>query len=191
VAQAALLFGLGNPGPGYATTRHNAGFQVLDRLAERARVSFRTSRFLDGETADLEWAGTRVRLVKPASYMNLVGPVYRRALEVFEVAADRALAVSDDFALPFGRIRARAEGTSGGQKGLRSIEETLGSTAYPRLRLGIGPVPPGLDPADFVLSRYGPEERKILPDLLDRAADACLLFAAEGIEAVMNRYNAA
>jgi PTH1 family peptidyl-tRNA hydrolase len=184
-----LLFGLGNPGPRYQDTRHNAGWQVLDVLAREGNAVFRPTRFLLGETADLREGDVHVRMVKPHSYMNLCGPVYVRALEVFEVPPEEALVVSDDFMLPFGRLRLRAEGSSGGHNGLRSIGEALGSDVFPRLRLGIGPVPPPMDPTDFVLMRYEAEQRKALPDLLDRAAAACRTWAREGMDAAMNRHN--
>jgi PTH1 family peptidyl-tRNA hydrolase len=186
---ALVLFGLGNPGRGYATTRHNAGFQVLDAVAERHGGSFRPSRFLPGETADVTVEGRRLRLAKPHSFMNLCGPVYVRALEVFEASPPEALVVLDDFMLPFGRLRLRAEGSSGGHNGLRSIEGALASRAYPRLRVGIGPCPAPVDPAVWVLERYGAEERRALPALLDRAADAALSWAVEGIDAAMRRFN--
>jgi PTH1 family peptidyl-tRNA hydrolase len=184
-----LLFGLGNPGKGYAQTRHNAAWQVLGRLAERHGATFRRTRLLHAETADLALGGLTLRLVEPQSFMNLVGPVYARALEVFEVPANDALVVVDDFMLPFGRLRLRASGSAAGHNGLRSIEAALGSTAYPRLRLGIGPAPDGVGWADYVLKRYDAAQRRALPDLLERGADACEVWAREGLDAAMNRFN--
>ncbi len=132
-----------------------------------------------------------LRLVKPQSYMNLVGPVYRRALEVFDLPPEAALVVLDDFMLPFGRLRLREDGSAGGHNGLKSIEGALGHRAYPRLRLGIGPVPEGMDPADYVLKRYGAAQARELPDLVGRGAEAALCWAETGIEAAMNAYNRA
>ena len=185
-----LLFGLGNPGSRYRKTRHNAGWQTLDLLAEQHGTSFKRTRLLHGEVADIRVGGTRVRLVEPHSFMNLCGPVYRRALQVFEADPVDALVVVDDFALPFGRLRLRAEGRPGGHNGLKSIQEALGGPAYPRLRLGIGPVPEGQDPADYVLRRYDAAQRRDLPDLLERAAAACLDWVREGLHEAMNRHNA-
>ena len=182
-----VLFGLGNPGKRYRDTRHNAGWQVLDRLLGDG--AFRRTRLLHGEVADLVLDGLRLRLVKPASFMNLVGPVYRRALDVFELDPAEALVVVDDFALPFGRLRLRAEGSAGGHNGLASIEAALPGQAYPRLRLGIGPVPPERDPAEWVLRRYDATQKRGLDALLEAGAEACLLWAREGIEAAMNRVN--
>jgi PTH1 family peptidyl-tRNA hydrolase len=189
-SRSRLVFGLGNPGEEYESTRHNVGFQVLDALAARGGGSFRSTRLLVGEVADATVGDVRLRLVKPHSYMNLCGPVYVRALDVFEAAPEEALVVLDDFALPFGKVRLRAEGSHGGHNGLRSIEDALASRAYPRLRLGIGPLPERADPAAWVLRRYGAEDRRALPQVLDRAADAVLAWASEGLSAAMNRYNA-
>jgi PTH1 family peptidyl-tRNA hydrolase len=186
---AQLLFGLGNPGREYAATRHNAGFWVLDLVAERFGGLFRASRFLDGEEADVSVDGRRLRLVKPLSFMNLCGPVYARALEVCGAEPAEALVVVDDFALPLGRLRLRADGSAGGHNGLRSIEGSLASRAYPRLRVGIGPCPAPIDPAVWVLQRPGAEERRALPALVARAADAALAWSAEGMDAAMRRYN--
>lgn len=184
-----ILFGLGNPGSRYRKTRHNAGWQVLDHLAERFGGAFKRTRLLHGDLADVRAGGVRLRMVLPQSFMNRVGPVYRRTLEVFDVAPEDALVVVDDFALPFGRIRLRAEGRPGGHNGLKSIQEALGGPAYPRIRLGIGPVPEGQDPADYVLKRYDSHQRRALPDLIERGADACLVWAEDGLETAMNRFN--
>lgn len=184
-----ILFGLGNPGSRYRKTRHNAGWQTLDLLAEGAGVSFRRTRLLHGDMAELRLGDTRVRMIRPYSFMNRCGPVYRRMLGVFDAPAAEALVVVDDFALPFGRLRLRAEGSAGGHNGLRSIQETLSDRAYPRLRLGIGPVPEGMDPAVYVLQRYDAAQHRALPDLLDQAAQACRIWLLEGLETAMNRFN--
>ncbi|MGE0190991.1 MAG: aminoacyl-tRNA hydrolase [Planctomycetota bacterium] len=186
-----LLFGLGNPGKGYAATRHNAGWQVLDHLLadEPGAAGFRRTRLVHGEVADLVIGDRKVVLVKPASFMNLVGPVYLRALEVYDLAPEQALVLVDDFALPFGRTRLRADGRHGGHNGLRSLEEALGTTEYPRLRLGIGPMPEAARWAEWVLKRYDAVQKRALPELLARGADAARLWAREGLEAAANRFN--
>ena len=186
-----ILFGLGNPGSRYAKTRHNAGWQVLDVLAERDGAAFRRTRMLHGETADLSVAGERVRLVKPASFMNRVGPVYLRACEVYDCDPEQALVLVDDFALPMGRLRFRAEGSAGGHNGLRSIQQALGTPAYPRLKLGIGPAPEGARWADYVLRGYDAAQRKALPGFLERAAEACEAWVRDGLAAAANAYNGA
>lgn len=190
--ERAVVVGLGNPGEEYAKTRHNVGFDVLDVLAKRYGASFERSNLLTGLVATASPEGfpaARVRLVKPTTYMNLCGPAYARALKVFEVVPAGALVVLDDFALDFGRLRMRAEGSSGGHNGLKSIEGSIGSPAYPRLRVGIGPVPSGRDPADFVLSRYNAAERKELPFVLETAADAVEAWLRHGIERAMEKHN--
>ena len=194
-----LVFGLGNPGEEYARTRHNVGFDVVDVLAKRWGASFERSRFVQAQVApvpasrlpdgvDEERVG-KVRLVKPSTYMNLCGPAYARALQVFETSVEDALVVLDDFMLPFGRLRMRREGSSGGHNGLKSIEGSLGSQAYPRLRIGIGAVPGRKDPADHVLSRYDAVERKELPFVLEAAADAVATWLTAGIDRAMDRHN--
>lgn len=185
----ALLFGLGNPGKQYAATRHNAGWQVLDVLADRHGAGFRRTRLLHGEVADLRLGAHRLVMVKPASFMNLVGSVYMRALEVYEVDLPRALLLVDDFMLPFGRLRFRAEGSHAGHNGLRSIEEAVGGRGAPRLKLGIGPAPEGAAWADYVLKRYDAEQRRGLEAFLDRAANATTDWAERGLEAAANRWN--
>ncbi len=185
-----LVVGLGNPGDAYAKTRHNLGFEVVDLLARRWGASFSRSGFYDGLSADASPEGLpRVRLVKPSTFMNLVGPVYVRAAKVHEVEVESALIVVDDFMLPFGRLRFRPEGSAGGHNGLKSVEESLGSRAYPRLRVGIGPVPGRRDPADYVLGRYPAEQRKELPFPLAAAADAVVTWIRLGMSKAMDRHN--
>ena len=186
-----ILFGLGNPGSRYAKTRHNAGWQVLDVLAERQGASFRSTRLLQGETADLMVGGERVRMVKPSTYMNRVGPVYLRACDVFDCDPEEALVLVDDFSLPMGRLRFRADGSAGGHNGLKSVEFSLATKEYPRLKLGIGPAPQGARWADYVLRGYDVEQRKALPDLLSRAADACEAWVQVGLTVAANRFNQA
>jgi PTH1 family peptidyl-tRNA hydrolase len=190
MVRARLLFGLGNPGPRYERTRHNVGWLVLDALASRHGAELRPTRLLDGSVGDATIAGVRVRLVQPGSWMNLVGPVYLRALDVYEADPADALVIVDDFMLPFGRLRFRASGSSGGHNGLRSIADTLGAEDYPRLKIGIGPVPEPMDPADYVLQRWGAEQKDALPEVVARAADAAEAWVADGIETAMNRFNA-
>lgn len=184
-----LLFGLGNPGKRYAQTRHNAGWQVLDHLAQLHGTGFRRTRLLHGDTGDFRAGDHRIRMVKPASFMNLVGPVYLRSLEVYELPVEEALVLVDDFALPFGRLRFRAQGSAGGHNGLRSVEGALQGDAYPRLRLGVGPAPEGANWADFVLKRYNADQRRQLPEFLARAAAACMRWAQDGLDAAANEFN--
>jgi PTH1 family peptidyl-tRNA hydrolase len=186
-----IVVGLGNPGPDYDGTRHNVGFRVADLLAARFGASFERSRFVQAHAADARRGEDRVRLVKPYTFMNLVGPAYRRTLEVYEAAPEDALVVVDDFMLPFGRLRLRKEGSAGGHNGLKSIEQAMGSQVYPRLRIGIGEVPSGRDAADYVLTRWNATERKELPFVIEAAADAVVTWLDEGIDRAMERHNRA
>lgn len=187
-----VVVGLGNPGEEYAKTRHNVGFDVVDLLASKWGVTFERSKLVTGLVATASPAGLpvdRVRLVKPTTYMNLCGPAYARTLKVFETPAEGALVVVDDFMLEFGGIRLRPDGSSGGHNGLKSIEGSLGSQVYPRLRLGVGPVPTGRDPADFVLSRFSTTERKELRFFHEEGVEAVLTWLKSGIDKAMERHN--
>lgn len=189
-ASSRLVVGLGNPGPEYDGTRHNVGFDVVDRLAARWGVRFERSGWVPGLVATAAPEGLpRVRLFKPTTFMNVIGPAYARALKVFEAEVDASLVVVDDFMLDFGRLRFRADGSSGGHNGLKSIEGALKTRVYPRLKVGIGPVPGTRDPADFVLGRYDAAQRKELPFLVEEAADAVLTWLRFGIDKAMERHN--
>jgi PTH1 family peptidyl-tRNA hydrolase len=180
------VFGLGNPTDRYADTRHNVGFMVVDRLARQRRVKFRhvPGRFV----ARTEFAGKPLCLVKPLLYMNESGVPVREHLAE---EPDDFLVVCDDLALPFGRLRLRAQGSDGGHNGLGSIVYHLETELFARLRIGIDPTPEGMDGVDYVLEPFSEEQRDQLPQLLDRAAEACLAVASDGIVAAMNRFNPA
>ncbi|HXG45935.1 MAG TPA: aminoacyl-tRNA hydrolase [Gemmatimonadales bacterium] len=182
--------GLGNPGPEYEKTRHNAGFLLADHLARRWRFPpFR--RIPAARETRGTVAGQDVVLLKPQTYMNRSGaalaPLRTRA--DFDPARDLLILV-DDFALPLGQFRLRARGSAGGHNGLKSIEGALRSQVYPRLRIGVGPLPEQVeDSAEYVLGEFTREERETLARLLDPMADAVECWLAEGIEVAMNRYN--
>ena len=178
------IFGLGNPGPRYALTRHNAGFMVVDTLA--ARLGFRFRTFPDREVAGRQFAGDQLVLVKPLLYMNESGVVVRKQLE--RKPGDM-LVVCDDMALPFGRLRLRPAGSDGGHKGLRSIISHLGRSDFPRLRIGIDAPAQSSDGIDYVLERFPKEQEALLPEVLARAADACIAVVTQGLERAMNRFN--
>jgi PTH1 family peptidyl-tRNA hydrolase len=178
------IFGLGNPTERYARTRHNVGFMVLDVLARRLRVRFRhaAERYI----CRREFAGTGLVLVKPLLYMNDSGVVVRDQLSK---EPDDVLVVCDDMALPFGRLRLRPSGSDGGHNGLGSIVYHLGRTDFARLRIGIDSPPVSRSWVDWVLEPFPSEQARQLPELLDRAADACLAVVTSGITTAMNRYN--
>jgi len=165
-----LAVGLGNPGTKYAPTRHNVGYRVIDRLRERATLT--------------------LKLFKPESvYMNESGgPVAELARKNGIVPAD-VVVICDDFSIPLGQLRVRLKGSSGGHNGLNSILQTLGTAEIPRLRVGIGPVPEGEDPADFVLKPFARSEAEAVAEAIERAADAVEVMAQDGFEAAMNRFN--
>jgi len=183
-----MIAGLGNPGRKYEQTRHNVGFRVLAELAHRYAQGRPRVRF-QGETVDASINGIRVLLLGPLDYMNNSGASVQRACDFFKLALENLLVVCDDFHLPLGHLRFRAKGSSGGQKGLGDVIRRLGTENISRLRIGIGPLPEGWDPADYVLGKFSKQERPMVGDAVQRAADAVGEWTREGIEHCMNRYN--
>ncbi|RME74759.1 MAG: aminoacyl-tRNA hydrolase [Planctomycetota bacterium] len=185
-----IVAGLGNPGRRYARTRHNVGFRVVDRLAERLGVSLSQRRF-EAVYGDCRFRDGRLLLLEPQTYMNESGRAVAHFVRYFRTDPSRLLVVCDDIALPFGRLRIRARGSSGGQKGLASVLRELGTQEVARLRVGVGAPPPEIDAADWVLSRFPDEQERALGEVIERAADCAELWAHEGVEAASRRYNAA
>jgi PTH1 family peptidyl-tRNA hydrolase len=182
-----VVVGLGNPGSQYAGTRHNVGWLVLDRLAERAGWSGRGRQRDSSSVAMGRYRGLELVLVKPLTWMNESGTAVRKVLAREHVPLGELLVVADDFALPFGKLRFRESGGHGGHNGLRSIVEELGTEKFSRLRVGIGdPVRNG---RDHVLSRFEPDEAERLDELLDAAADSIEAWAREGTSKAANRFN--
>jgi PTH1 family peptidyl-tRNA hydrolase len=183
-----LIVGLGNPGPQYRYNRHNIGFMLADRLAERLGVKF--SR-LESKALVTKGAhqGRRIVLAKPQTFMNLSGQAVGALVRFYKVPLSHLLIAYDDVDLPLGTLRLRPGGGSAGQKGMASIIERLGTQDFPRLRLGIGRPPGRMDAADYVLQDFSAAEKELLGPVLDRAAEAALVFVVEGLEAAMNRYN--
>jgi PTH1 family peptidyl-tRNA hydrolase len=184
--------GLGNPGPEYADTRHNAGFRLADRLAERWSFGpFRRGERARESSGTID--GAPVKLLKPQTYMNRSGAALAplRALPEFDPTR-HLLVLVDDVALPLGTFRLRGAGSAGGHNGLKSIEGALQRQDYARLRIGVGPKPTEIDDlADYVLAEFTPDERKALEELLDPMADAVECWLAEGIEKAMSKHNKA
>ncbi|MDW8064653.1 MAG: aminoacyl-tRNA hydrolase [Anaerolineae bacterium] len=184
-----LIVGLGNPGPEYARNRHNVGFRVLDVFAQAHQITFR--RILhQALIAEGRLAGQRVILAKPQTFMNLSGRSVRPLVSYYRIPLDRILVVYDDMDLPLGTIRLRPRGSPGGHNGMKSIVHALGTTEFPRLRIGIGRPPGHMNPADYVLQDFRPDEEEILEGVLHRALQAIRTFIEEGLEAAMNRFNA-
>ena len=184
-----LIVGLGNPGREYEMTRHNLGFMLIDRLLTRAGGRrFRSES--SAKVAEVELAGQRVLLVKPQTYMNLSGDAVRPLLDRYgEGKPANLIVASDDVALPFGMIRVRARGSAGGQKGLKSIIEMLGTQEFARVRLGVKPDHPLDDLSRFVLSQIRNRDREQLEETLERAVDAVTVILSEGVERAMARFN--
>lgn len=183
-----VVVGLGNPGPVYARTRHNAGFLLLDLLArdleagpERDEGPFRT--------AGAVWKGTRVALIRPLTFMNRSGEALARSPESAAVPPGRHLVLLDDVALPFGSLRLRARGSAGGHRGLESVLETLGTDEVPRLRLGVGGGEAGRDLREYVLEPFSEDEEKGMGPWLAGASECVRVLLTEGVDAAMNRFN--
>ncbi len=185
-----LIVGLGNPGREYRDTRHNVGFLVADEMARRFQLTWAMapSQVPDAFVAK-RFGGEPVMLAKPLTFMNRSGDAVAALARYYDVAPADLLIVVDDVDLPFGRLRARGRGSAGTHNGLRSIVDRLGTTEFPRLRLGVGRGEARRDLADHVLSTFEAAERADLEPFIARAADAAEMFAAAGIGAVMNAYN--
>ena len=183
-----LIVGLGNPGSAYAMTRHNAGFLVVQALAKRQKWEVSANRLMQGKFAKGVLQGQHVLLLLPETYMNSSGFSVRSCLRHHEIALDRVCVVCDDVCLPYGGLRMRPFGGSGGHNGLKSVEAHLGTQQYNRLRIGVGDRFEG-SLADYVLAPFSPEEMKGLPLILERACDALELWIAQGIEAAMRYVN--
>ncbi len=181
-------FGLGNPGRRYSGTRHNVGFDVIDRVADRCGATVSKRRH-NARLGEADTGTARVLLVKPQTYMNNSGRSVRSVVDWYGLEPDELIVVCDHLDLEPGRIRIGRKGSSGGQRGLRSVAAVLGTDEYPRLRVGIGRPPVGMDAVDFVLGRFTAGERKIVADAVEQAAEAVLCWANEGIDACMNRFN--
>jgi PTH1 family peptidyl-tRNA hydrolase len=182
-----LVVGLGNPGSKYDGTRHNVGFDAVDRLG-RGGCGASFSRKFDGQVAEVEIDYKRVLLLKPETFMNLSGRSVRQAVAFYKIDLADLLVVCDDLSLPLGKLRIRGGGSDGGQKGLRDIALQLGSEEYPRLRIGIGERGP-IDATDFVLTRFRSAERPIIDDALITATQAVAVWVSQGLPAAMNRFN--
>jgi peptidyl-tRNA hydrolase, PTH1 family len=185
-----LVVGLGNPGPRYAATRHNAGFMVADLLGGRIGAKFKSHR-ANVDLIEGRLAGASVILAKPRSFMNESGGPVVNAARFFKVATERVIVIHDDLDLPFGTLKLKRGGGDGGHNGLKSITSALGSKDYVRVRLGIGRPPGRQDPADYVLREFGVAERRDLPVDVDRAADAVEMVLSDGLEATQLRYHSA
>jgi PTH1 family peptidyl-tRNA hydrolase len=186
---AWLVVGLGNPGPEYAGTRHNAGYLVVDLLADRHGARLRSHK-ARADAAQIRLGGASAVLARTRSYMNVSGPPVAALRSFFKVDPARVIVVHDELDIPFGAVRLKRGGGDNGHNGLKSVTSSLGTREYLRVRFGIGRPPGRMDPADFVLRDFATPERKELPFLVDRAADAVEALVAEGLEPAQNRFHA-
>ncbi len=185
-----LIVGLGNPGSEYARTRHNAGFMVLDRLAQRHGLADDKPKLkFHAECREGRVLDHRVALLKPMTYMNRSGLTVGEARSFYKLDPDDILIVVDETALPVGRIRIRPSGSAGGHNGLSDIELSLGTRAYPRLRVGVDEPPQRVAKKDYVLGRFTPDQVLRMESTLDRACDCIECWLGDDIDAVMARYN--
>ncbi len=189
-----LVVGLGNPGPTYATTRHNIGYLVTDELARRMGAPFRAhksgrAQVVEGRLAPPGAVSPRVVLARPRSYMNELGGPVKALATFYKVPVDRIVAIHDELDIAFGALRVKFGGGDNGHNGLKSMRSSLGTGDFYRVRAGIGRPPGRQDPADFVLSGYSSTERKELPFQVDRAADAVECLVDRGLEATQQRFN--
>ena len=184
-----VIVGLGNPGPKYACTRHNAGVRALTALAERLGVTLTRARF-HALTAEAELGGRHCLLLFPQTSMNESGVAVAEALRFYKLKPSQLLVLSDDISLPVGTVRVRRKGSDGGQKGLRSIIGHVDSEEFARVKIGVGQKPhPEMDLADWVLSRFTAAEEQALAPALEAATGAAELIAAGEIDQAMNRYS--
>lgn len=184
-----LIVGLGNPGRQYAATRHNVGFQALDRLADRLGVKPNRVKFR-GLGCPANYSGQKLYLLKPETMMNLSGLAVRQAAQFYKLPPERVLVFFDDISLDPGRLRIRANGSAGGHNGAKSIIAELQSQDFPRIKIGVGAKPhPDYDLADWVLSGFSAQEKKALEPALGSAADAALDFIEHGYEHAASRFN--
>jgi PTH1 family peptidyl-tRNA hydrolase len=182
-----LIIGLGNIGSEYHETRHNIGFMVLDSLADEKGVSFELKRH--AHVAEVKVKGRTLILVKPTTYMNLSGKAVQYWMQEEKISIENILVITDDLALPFGTLRMRMKGSSGGHNGLSHIEETLSAANYTRLRMGVGSEFSKGQQVDYVLAAFSADQQKEMPEVLKRAKDAVIGFATIGVERAMNTVN--
>lgn len=182
-----LIVGLGNPGPDYANTRHNIGFKILDALCKASNIYFSPERLAD--CANLRYKGRTLVLIKPATFMNLSGKAVNYWLQHEKIAVENLLVITDDIALPFGSLRLKGKGGDGGHNGLKSIQETLQSQAFARLRFGVGSEFSKGGQADYVLGNWSEEEDKQLEVRTVIAGDIIKNFCTAGLGLTMTQFN--
>ena len=184
-----LIVFLGNPGPRYEMTRHNAGFMAADAMAKEKNLSINKSRF-KALTATCDIGGESVLLMKPQTFMNLSGDAVSQAVKFYKIPPEHVIVVSDEISLPLGKLRIRTKGSAGGHNGLKDIIAKLGTDAFPRIRIGVGAPPhPDYDMADWVLSSFKNQDAENMLAAAARAAQAAQCYISQGADRAMNRFN--
>jgi PTH1 family peptidyl-tRNA hydrolase len=183
-----LIVGLGNPGIRYETTKHNVGFMVADLVADQLETEFRPSKH-GALVAKAGYQGQTIFIAKPLTYMNLSGGAVASLVHWYKISTENIIIVYDDMDLPVGRLRIRGQGSAGGQKGMASIIQALGTESLLRIRIGIGRPPTGWDAPDYVLSPFTDEQWEIMEGILPHAAKAALALTCQGLDQVMNKFN--
>lgn len=181
-----LIAGLGNPGEKYAGTRHNIGFDVIDKLSDEFSLSFTEKYF--GEYAETVYEGRKIYFLKPLTFMNLSGKSVGALSSFYKISPDEVLVIHDEMNIPYNTLKIRRGGTAGGHNGLKSIIESLGSIEYPRLKMGIGK-DSSKDTVSYVLGKFKPEEKQVYEEFISRGADAVKYILKEGLDKAMNIYN--
>ena len=182
-----LIVGLGNIGSEYIMTRHNIGFEILNYLSIKENLSFETFKL--AEKTILKKKGKKIILIKPNTYMNLSGKSVKYWMNKEKIPIENVLIITDDLNLPFGNLRIRSKGSSGGHNGLKNIEEKLGGQNYSRLRFGIGNVEKNQNKIDFVLNKWNDDEKKTLENLFSKSREIILSFIFQGPQNTMNKFN--
>ncbi|MBI4307544.1 MAG: aminoacyl-tRNA hydrolase [Chloroflexi bacterium] len=184
-----LIVGLGNPGPQYASNRHNVGFRCVDRFAKERGAAF-TRKKPDYQMAEVEIAGEKVLLLKPRTFMNESGRAVAPVARFYRISLSDLLVIYDDLDLPVGKVRIRPGGSSAGHRGVQSIIEALGSEEFPRIRVGIGrPEERGQDAVSYVLGGFTAQEEDAIQKVVERVSEAVLVLVQEGLDKAMNRFN--
>ena len=184
-----IIVGLGNPGKEYQNTRHNIGYDVIDKLAEAENISVleKKHKAIIGKGMV---AGQKCILAKPVTYMNLSGESVREMLDYYKVdEADELIVISDDISLDVGQLRVRKKGSAGGHNGLKNIIAHLGHDTFMRVKMGVGEKPKGWDLVDYVLGHFSAPERKVMDEAVDRAVEAIRMMILDGADVAMNRFN--
>ena len=184
-----LIVFLGNPGPRYEMTRHNAGFMAADAMAKEKNVNINKARF-KALTATCDIGGESVLLMKPQTFMNLSGDAVAQAAKFYKIPPEHVIVVSDEISLPIGKLRIRTKGSAGGHNGLKDIIAKLGTDAFPRIRIGVGAPPhPDYDMADWVLASFKNQDAEDMLAAAERAAQAAQCYITQGADRAMNRFN--